>query len=214
MKLNRCIDHTLLKPDATRAQMRAICTEAKRHGFMGVCVNSAHTAFVVQELKGTGIKTCCVVGFPLGAMASAAKAYEASLCCELGAAEIDMVMDVGAAKDNDFLRVEADIIAVLQAISGRALLKVTIETGLLTDEEKVLACLAAKRAGAQFIKTSTGFALSGATVSDVRLIRETVGPDMGIKASGGIRSKTAAQALIDAGANRIGASASVKIVEE
>lgn len=214
MKLNRYIDHTLLKVDATEAQVKAICSEAKEHHFASVCVNSVHASLVSAQLRDTDVATCCVVGFPLGAMASEAKAFEADYCCNNGASEIDMVIDIGAAKMGDFARVEADISAVLTAIAGRGLLKVIIETCLLTDDEKVEACLAAKHAGAQFVKTSTGFSSGGATVEDIRLMRETVGEEMGVKASGGVRSKADALAMIEAGASRIGASASVRIVEE
>ncbi len=207
------LDHTLLKADATHEQLRAVCDEAKQYGVAAVCVNSLNVYFVHKELKGTGIKTCSVVGFPLGAMASAAKAFEAACAIEDGAEEIDMVIDIASAKVGDWRRVEDDIATVHSACDGRAILKVIIETCLLTDEEKVQACLAAKRAGAEFVKTSTGFSTGGATPEDIRLMRETVGPDIGVKASGGVKSYEAACAMIEAGASRIGTSSSSKICE-
>lgn len=207
------LDHTLLKADATHEQLRAVCDEAKKYGVAAVCVNSLNVYFVHKELKGTGIKTCSVVGFPLGAMASAAKAFEAACAIEDGAEEIDMVIDIASAKVGDWRRIEDDIATVHSACDGRAILKVIIETCLLTDEEKVEACLAAKRAGAEFVKTSTGFSTGGATVEDIRLMRETVGPDMGVKASGGVRDYETACAMIEAGASRIGTSSSSKICE-
>ncbi|MBQ7875275.1 MAG: deoxyribose-phosphate aldolase [Oscillospiraceae bacterium] len=207
------LDHTLLKADATHEQLCAVCDEAKKYGVAAVCVNSLNVYFVHKELKGTGIKTCSVVGFPLGAMASAAKAFEAACAIEDGAEEIDMVIDIASAKVGDWRRIEDDIATVHSACDGRAVLKVIIETCLLTDEEKVEACLAAKRAGAEFVKTSTGFSTGGATVEDIRLMRETVGPEMGVKASGGVRDYETACAMIEAGASRIGTSSSSKICE-
>ena len=207
------LDHTLLKADATYEQLKAVCDEAKKYGVAAVCVNSVNVDFVHKELKGTDIKTCSVVGFPLGAMASAAKAYEAACAIEDGAEEIDMVIDITSAKEGDWRSVEEDIATVHSACHGKALLKVIIETCLLTDEEKVEACLAAKRAGAEYVKTSTGFSTGGATVEDIRLMRETVGPEMGVKASGGVKSYEAACAMIEAGASRIGASSGKKIVD-
>ena len=212
MELNRYIDHTLLKPAATRADIAKLCTEAKEYRFASVCVNSAHIAEVAAALAGTDVAPCCVVGFPLGAMETEAKAFEAARAAALGAKEIDMVMDIGAAKEGDFARVEADISAVVSAIQGRAKLKVILECCLLTDEEKTAACLAAKRAGADFVKTSTGFSTGGATEHDVALMRAAVGDDMGVKASGGIRTREDALRMIKAGANRIGASAGIAIV--
>ena len=208
----KMLDHTLLKADATHEQIKAVCDEAIECGVAAVCVNSLNAYFVHKQLKGTGIKTCCVVGFPLGATASAAKAFEAACAIEDGAEEIDMVIDIASAKVGDWRRVEDDIATVLDACDGRAILKVIIECCLLTDEEKVQACLAAKRAGAQFVKTSTGFSTGGATVADVKLMRETVGPDMGVKAAGGIRDFETACAMIEAGANRIGTSSAKKIL--
>lgn len=212
MELNRYIDHTLLKPAATRADIAKLCTEAKEYRFASVCVNSAHIAEVAAALAGTDVAPCCVVGFPLGAMETEAKAFEAARAAALGAKEIDMVMDIGAAKEGDFARVEADIAAVVSAIQGRAKLKVILECCLLTDEEKTAACLAAKRAGADFVKTSTGFSTGGATEHDVALMRAAVGDDMGVKASGGIRTREDALRMIAAGASRIGASAGIAIV--
>ncbi len=212
-EIAKYLDHTLLKADATHEQLRAVCDEAKQYGVAAVCVNSLNVYFVHKELKGTGIKTCSVVGFPLGAMASAAKAFEAACAIEDGAEEIDMVIDIASAKVGDWHRIEDDITTVHSACDGRAILKVIIETCLLTDEEKVQACLAAKRAGAEFVKTSTGFSTGGATVEDIRLMRETVGPEMGVKASGGVKSYEAACAMIEAGASRIGTSSSSSICE-
>lgn len=212
MELNRYIDHTLLKPAATRADIAKLCAEAKEYRFASVCVNSAHIAEVAAALAGTDVAPCCVVGFPLGAMETEAKAFEAARAAALGAKEIDMVMDIGAAKEGDFARVEADIAAVVSAIQGRAKLKVILECCLLTDEEKTAACLAAKRAGADFVKTSTGFSTGGATEHDVALMRAAVGDDMGVKASGGIRTREDALRMIKAGASRIGASAGIAIV--
>ncbi|MGN0799969.1 MAG: deoxyribose-phosphate aldolase [Christensenellales bacterium] len=212
MELNRYIDHTLLKPAATRADIAKLCAEAKEYRFASVCVNSAHIAEVAAALAGTDVAPCCVVGFPLGAMETEAKAFEAARAAALGAKEIDMVMDIGAAKEGDFARVEADIAAVVSAIQGRAKLKVILECCLLTDEEKTAACLAAKRAGADFVKTSTGFSTGGATEHDIALMRAAVGDDMGVKASGGIRTREDALRMIAAGASRIGASAGIAIV--
>ncbi len=212
-ELAKTIDHTLLKPDATAAQIRKVCDEAKAYRFASVCVNPSRIALVAKELEGTDVTPCCVVGFPLGAIPSESKAAEAAVAVKNGAREIDMVIDIGAAKDGDWARVEADIAAV-KAACGEAKLKVIIETCLLTDDEKVQACLAAKRANADFVKTSTGFSKGGATVEDVRLMRRTVGPDMGVKASGGIHNRAEALAMLEAGATRIGASSGIAIVSE
>ncbi len=208
------LDHTILKANATHEQIRTVCDEAKKYGTFSVCVNSVNTYFVHNELKGSDVKTCSVVGFPLGAMATAAKAFEATCAIEDGADEIDMVIDIAAAKMGHWQEVEDDIAAVHSACKdGNALLKVIIETCLLTDEEKVEACLCAKRAGAEYVKTSTGFSTGGATVEDIKLMRETVGPDIGVKASGGVRDYEAACAMIEAGASRIGTSNAVGICE-
>ena len=212
-ELAKYIDHTLLKPDATAEQIRKICAEARQYGFASVCVNPSRIALVAKELSGSGVTPCCVVGFPLGAIPSESKAAETAVAVKNGAGEIDMVIDVGAAKDGDWAYVESDIAAV-KAACGPAKLKVIIETCLLTDEEKVQACLAAKRAKADFVKTSTGFSKAGATVADVKLMRETVGPEMGVKAAGGIHNRAEAEAMIAAGATRIGASSGIAIVTE
>lgn len=211
------IDHTLLKPEAKLEAIKKICDEAKVHHFKSVCVNSCHCAFVADQLKGSGVNTCCVVGFPLGAMATEAKAYEATLCVQKGADEVDMVINVGAAKDGNWEFVEADIRAVVNAahesVPGRrALIKVIIETCLLTDDEKVKACEAAMRAGADYVKTSTGFSTGGATPEDVALMRRTVGDKLGVKASGGVRTPEDAEAMINAGASRLGTSNGVKLL--
>ena len=210
-QLAKYIDHTNLKPDATAAQVRKLCDEAKQYGFASVCVNPSRIALAAAELAGTDVTPCCVVGFPLGAIPSESKAAETAVAVKNGAREIDMVIDIGRAKDGDWDYVQADIEAV-KAACGAAKLKVIIETCLLTDDEKVKACQAAKRANADFVKTSTGFSKAGATVADVALMRETVGPDMGVKASGGIHNRAEAEAMIAAGATRIGASSGIAIV--
>jgi len=209
--LNTYLDHTLLKADATRADILAVTAEAKQYHTASVCVNTCYTTLVAQELKDSGVKTCVVVGFPLGAMASGAKAVEAALAVREGAEEVDMVMNIGAAKAGDWAAVQADIAAVVNAAKP-AIVKVIIETCLLTDEQKVNACLAAKAAGAAFVKTSTGFSTGGATADDIALMRKTVGPDMGVKASGGVRTKEQALAMIEAGATRIGCSSTKTIM--
>ena len=213
MELNKYIDHTLLKADATYDKILAVCEEAKKYNTASVCVNGKFAAFVAKQLAGTDIKTCCVIGFPLGANSTRVKAFEAASCIEDGAQEIDMVISVGAAKEHDWAYVESDIRAVAEVCQNKALLKVIIETCLLTDEEKVQACLCAKAAGADFVKTSTGFSISGAVVEDVALMRKTVGLSLGVKAAGGIRSKETALAMIEAGATRIGASSSKTILD-
>ncbi len=212
MELNRTIDHTVLKPEATRAQVRVLCEEAKQYHFASVCVNSCHAGLVASLLKGTDSAACCVVGFPLGAMLTEAKAFETKAAIEQGAQEIDMVINIGAAKEGDWDFVEKDIRAVMEAAKGKALVKVIIETCLLTDEEKVQACLCAKRAGAEYVKTSTGFSTGGATAEDVALMRKTVGAEMGVKASGGVRTREDAQKMLDAGATRLGTSSGVKLM--
>lgn len=206
------IDHTLLKPEASREQIRAVCEEAKQYHFASVCVNPCWVPLIAEELKGSGVSVCCVIGFPLGASLSSVKAFEAREAVAAGAQEIDMVINIGAVKSGGWELVREDIAAV-NAAKGTAKLKVIIETCLLTDEEKVRVCQIAKEAGADFVKTSTGFSTGGATVHDVELMRKTVGPEMGVKASGGIRTLADALAMIEAGASRLGASAGVKIIE-
>lgn len=205
------IDHTLLKPEAQEADIRTLCEEARKHGFFSVCVNPSNVKLSAELLAGSSVKVCTVVGFPLGATTPAVKAFETREAIAHGAQEIDMVINVGALKSGKLDAVEADIRAVVDA-AAPVPVKVILETALLTDDEKVAACKAAKAAGAAFVKTSTGFSKGGATVEDVRLMRETVGPEMGVKASGGVRDRATAIAMIEAGANRLGASASVAIV--
>ena len=209
--LAKMIDHTLLKANATSTDIRRICAEAREHGFASVCVNSCHAKLVTQELAGSGVKTCCVVGFPLGAMSSEAKAFEAECAVGQGASEIDMVINVGALKEGNDTYVLDDIRSVVEAAKP-AIVKVIIETCLLTDEEKVRACALSEKAGAAFVKTSTGFSTGGANVHDVALMRKTVGERLGVKASGGIHTPQEAKALIDAGACRIGASNGVALL--
>ncbi len=210
-ELAQLIDHTLLRPEAGEADIRRLCAEARACGFHSVCVNPVHAGLAVRELSGTTISVCAVVGFPFGATPSAIKAAEAEAALAEGARELDMVIDLGALKDGRFARVSADI-AFVRRVARGALLKVILETGLLTDEEKSIACELAIGAGADFVKTSTGFIAGGATVADVRLLRRVVGPDFGVKASGGIRSRADALALIAAGANRLGTSSSLAIL--
>ena len=207
------IDHTMLKADADENTIRRYCREAREQGFRSVCVNSYRTALVHEELKGSGVLTCTVVGFPLGAMSPEAKAFEAKKAVMDGASEIDMVINIGALKDKDYDTVRNDIKGVVEA-SKPAIVKVIIETCLLTDEEKVKACELSVEAGAAFVKTSTGFSTGGATIDDIKLMRRTVGNRAQIKASGGIRTREDAEALISAGADRIGASAGIAIVKE
>jgi deoxyribose-phosphate aldolase len=210
-ELAALIDHTILKPDATADQVRRICDEAVAHRFHAVCVNPVFVPLVALRLAGSGVATCSVIGFPFGATATASKVFEAEWAVGQGAGEIDMVIHVGALKAGEHDAVRADIAAVKRAC-GSALLKVIIETCLLTEEEKRIACRLAKKAGADFVKTSTGFGGGGATVADVALMRAEVGGTMGVKASGGIRDYPAALAMVQAGASRIGASASIAIV--
>jgi deoxyribose-phosphate aldolase len=207
------IDHTLLRPDCTTAEIERLCGEAKQFGFASVCVNSSYVHLCAQLLAGSPVKVCATVGFPLGQMSTSAKVHEAEGAIDDGAQEVDMVMNIGMLKSGNRTTVEDDIHSVVKAAHHRkALVKVILETGLLTEEEKIVACEIAKSAGADFVKTSTGFGHGGATVSDVALMRKTVGPLLGVKASGGIRTKEEAIALIRAGANRLGASAGVRIV--
>ncbi|MFS9017743.1 deoxyribose-phosphate aldolase [Streptococcus cristatus] len=212
MKLNKYIDHTLLKPDASQEQIETLIEEAKKYDFASVCVNPTWVSFAAQALKATDVKVCTVIGFPLGANTPEIKAFETSDAIQNGANEVDMVINIGALKSRNFDLVKRDIRAVVEAAKG-TLVKVIIETCLLTDDEKVKACQIAQKAGADFVKTSTGFSTGGATVEDVALLRKTVGPDMGVKASGGARSYEDALAFIKAGATRIGASSGVAIME-
>ena len=213
MSIASYIDHTLLKQDATGAQIDQLCAEAAQYHFASVCVNPYYVPRCVKNLKGTDVKVCTVVGFPLGATTTETKVFETLQAVASGATEIDMVINVCALKSGHIKGVEQDIQALVAAVEGKAILKVIIETCLLTDEEKVLACQIAKRCGAEFVKTSTGFSTGGATVEDIALMRKTVGPDMGVKASGGIRDYAKAKAMVEAGATRIGASAGIAIVE-
>jgi len=210
--LAKYIDHTLLKPEASIDEIRKICDEAKKYHFASVCVNSCYIKFVSDSLAGSDVKSCCVAGFPLGAMMPEAKIGEALCSANNGAKEIDMVINVGAVKSGDWKLVYSDIEGVVKAVQGRAIVKVIIETCLLTDEEKVKACAVSKLAGAHFVKTSTGFSKGGATAWDVKLMRETVGPDIGVKASGGVRTFEDAVKMINAGATRLGTSAGVTLV--
>jgi deoxyribose-phosphate aldolase len=208
----RYIDHTILKPEATREQVEQICDEAVRYAFYSVCVNSCWVSFCAKRLRGKDVRVCSVVGFPLGAMDSRSKGFEARNAIENGASEIDMVINIGALKSGELDLVEEDIRSVARACRSTTVLKVIIEICLLTDDEKVLACEISKKAGAHFVKTSTGFSKGGATAHDIALMRRVVGPQMGIKASGGVRTFEDAKTMIESGATRIGASASVKIV--
>ncbi len=210
----RLIDQTLLKPEAIRDQIVAVCAGARRHGFASVCVNPFWVTLAAAELAGTDVKVCAVCGFPLGAATTASKVFEAEDAVRAGAREIDMVINIGALRSGDHETVRRDIEAVSEAVHrGGAILKVIIEAALLDDAQKVAACTLAKAAGADFVKTSTGFGPGGATVRDVALMRAAVGPDTGVKAAGGVRTLEDLEALVAAGANRIGTSAGVQIVE-
>jgi deoxyribose-phosphate aldolase len=206
------IDHTLLKPEAVASQFDQLCNEAIQYKFKSVCVNSSWVPFVAKRLRGTGVKICSVIGFPLGEMDTRSKAFEARSAIGNGADELDMVINVGALKSGNVKLVEEDIRAIKRACRSNTILKVILETGLLNDEEKILACEIAKKADADFVKTSTGFSGSGATVHDITLMRRIVGPSMGVKASGGIKTFDQAVGLINAGANRLGCGASVAVV--
>jgi deoxyribose-phosphate aldolase len=209
------IDHTLLKPEATEDDIKRLCEEAARFHFASVCVNPTWVRAAACHLRGTGVPVCTVIGFPLGATLADVKAYETRRAIFDGAREVDMVINIGALKSNDDCAVEYDIRAVVEAAhEASAVCKVIIEAALLTDEEKVRACLAAKRAGADFVKTSTGFSKGGATVADVALMRQTVGQELGVKAAGGVRGLEDARRMVEAGATRIGASVGVKIAQE
>jgi len=208
------IDHTILKPEADENDVERVCREALEYGFASVCVNPCYVKLAYSILKDSPVKVCTVVGFPLGASMTAVKAYEAEEAIKNGAQEIDMVLNIGALKGGNIEYVKKDIETVANVCKGKALLKVIIETCLLNDEEKIQACEAAKLAGADFVKTSTGFSKAGATEEDVALMKKVVGKDMGVKASGGIRDLNTALAMIEAGATRIGTSSSVKIINE
>lgn len=209
--LARMIDHTLLKPQSTAQEVAKLCQEAITHGFYSVCVNGAYVELAAKLLSGSEVKVCVVVGFPLGAGTGRSKAFEAREAVELGAGEVDMVINIGALKSKDYATVYDDIARVARAIEGTPL-KVILETGMLTQEEKIMGCALSKAAGAAFVKTSTGFGPGGATVEDIKLMRELVGDQLGVKASGGIRDTQTAQAMIEAGASRLGCSSSVAIV--
>jgi len=214
ISMAKYIDHTLLKADATSDQIAQLCYEAKKYNFASVCINPTHVALCAELLKGTAVKVCTVIGFPLGASSPEVKTYETGVALDNGATEIDMVINIGALKARDLDLVARDIRGVvLKSKERNALVKVIIEAALLSDEEKKLASMLSKEAGADFVKTSTGFASGGATVEDVALIRHVVGPELGIKAAGGIRTREDAESMIKAGATRIGASAGVKIVQ-
>lgn len=212
--LAKFIDHTLLKPETTKEQIKTLCDEAREYRFKSVCINPTWVSFASEELKGTETVVCTVIGFPLGANTTETKVFEANTAIKQGASEIDMVINIGQLKAENDEAVFNDIKAIVDAAEGKALVKVIIETSLLEKEEKVRASELAKQAGADFVKTSTGFSGGGATVEDVKLMRAAVGPDMGVKASGGVRSKEDAKAMITAGATRIGASSGVKIVSQ
>lgn len=211
--VSKYIDHTLLKAEATREQITQLCFEARKYNFATVCVNATHTRLCVNLLRGSGVGVAVVVGFPLGATTPEVKAFEAEQALREGASEIDMVINIGAIKDRNLELAARDVRAVVNVVHGmNGILKVIIETALLTDEEKQIACLISKEAGADFVKTSTGFSTAGATVEDVALMRRTVGPLLGVKAAGGVRSDEDLQKMVKAGATRIGTSAGVKIV--
>jgi deoxyribose-phosphate aldolase len=207
------IDHTLLKADATKEEIIQLCEEAKTYSFASVCVNPAWVNTAAEVLKGSSVKVCTVIGFPLGASTSAVKAFETKDAIENGAGEIDMVINIGALRSGDDELVKNDIAAVVESAKGKAIVKVIIETSLLTEQEKRKACELSRAAGADFVKTSTGFSTGGATEADVKLMRAVVGPEMGVKASGGVRSFDDMKKMIDAGATRIGASSGVQIMQ-
>lgn len=211
--LARMIDHTLLKAEATEAQVEELCKEALEYKFASVCINPGMVKKAAGMLVGSEVKVCTVIGFPLGATTTAVKAFETEDAIKNGATEVDMVINIGKLKERDLEYVKNDIKAVVDAAKGKALSKVIIETCLLTDEEKVIACKLSKEVGADFVKTSTGFSTGGATAADIKLMREAVGPEMGVKASGAVRSQEGAMAMIENGATRIGASASIAICE-
>lgn len=212
MELNKYIDHTLLKADATKQEIDKLLKEAKEYNFKSVCIQPTWIEYASQSLKGSDVLVCTVIGFPLGANTSEVKAFEAKDAVSKGAQEVDMVVNIGACKDGQWDKVQSDIEAVVEAVPQDVTVKVIIETSLLNEEEKVKACQAAKAAEADFVKTSTGFSTGGATLEDIALMRQTVGPQMGVKASGGVSNKEEALAMIDKGATRIGASKGIQIV--
>lgn len=212
--LSSMIDHTILKADATSEMVRSLCEEAREYKFAAVCVNPTHIKYCKELLKDSGVKVATVIGFPLGANTSETKAFETKDAIEKGADEVDMVINIGALKDKNYDLVKNDIEAVVKAASGAAIVKVIIETSLLTDDEKKKVCQLALDAGADFVKTSTGFSTGGATIEDVKLMKSVVGDNMGIKASGGVRDKETAEAMIQAGATRLGTSSGIKIAKE
>ncbi|WP_286907928.1 deoxyribose-phosphate aldolase [Clostridium sp. UBA1652] len=212
-ELSKFIDHTVLKAETSEKAVEKVCKEALEYKFASVCINPCNVKLASKLLEGSEVKVCTVIGFPLGANTSKVKAFETEDAIANGAHEVDMVINIGKLKDKDYDYVREDIKAVVNAAKGKALTKVIIETCLLTDEEKVKACELAKEAGADFVKTSTGFSTGGATPADIKLMRETVGPEMGVKASGGVRNIDDAEAVIKNGATRIGASSSIDIVE-
>lgn len=212
MEYNRLIDHTLLKPDATKEEIKKLCQEAAQYDFASVCVNPSWVSYCKEQLNGTRVNVCTVIGFPLGATSTQAKVLETTAALLDGCDEFDMVINIGKLKDGEYEYVE-DEIAKLKKVVGNHVLKVIIETCLLSDEEKVKACQLAKKAGADFVKTSTGFSKGGATVHDVSLMRETVGPEMGVKASGGVKTKEELLDMVKAGANRIGTSHGIDLVK-
>lgn len=214
MKLASMIDHTILKPEAGKEQVETICREAREYGFASVCVNSSYVPLCAELLRDTEVKVCTVIGFPLGAMSTAAKVAEARQAILDGAEELDMVIHIGMLKDGNNEYVEQDIHSVVEEARGKAAVKVIIETCLLSEEEKVRACMLAKKAGADYVKTSTGFSTGGATAEDIALMKNTVGKDMKVKASGGIRTREKAEEMRKAGADRIGTSSGIRIVEE
>ncbi len=211
-ELARFIDHTLLKPEAVEAQFDQLCKEALQYNFYSVCVNSGWVSYVAKKLRGTNVKVCSVIGFPLGEMETRSKAFEARNAIDNGAHELDMVISIGALKSGDLKYVEEDIRSVKRACRSTTILKVILETSILNEQEKVVACEICKKVGVDFVKTSTGFVSGGATVADIELMRRVVGPSMGVKASGGIKDFKSAVALIKAGANRLGAGSSVAII--
>lgn len=213
MNINKLIDHTALKPNTNKESILKLITEAKTYDFASVCVNPCWVALAHQELKNTDIKVCTVIGFPLGANTTEVKVFETKDAIEKGAQEIDMVINIAMLKDKEYDYVENEIHQIVEAAKDKAIVKIIIETCLLTDEEKIKACELSQKAGADFVKTSTGFSTGGATVHDIALMRKTVGAEMGVKASGGVHTHEEALAMVEAGATRIGASAGVKLLK-